>query len=83
MGAKILIVEDEEALCDLLSYNLEKEGFDIAICMDGDDALIMVEEEHPDLVLLDWMLPNVSGIEICRQLRARVVGSGLGAGRLC
>ena len=72
MGAKILIVEDEEALCDLLSYNLEKEGFDIAICMDGDDALIMVEEEHPDLVLLDWMLPNVSGIEICRQLRARV-----------
>ncbi len=72
MGAKVLVVEDEEALSDLLSYNLEKEGFDVAICMDGDDALVMVEEETPDLVLLDWMLPNVSGIEICRQLRARV-----------
>ncbi len=72
MGAKVLIVEDEEALSDLLSYNLEKEGFAVSICMDGDDALIMVEEETPDLVLLDWMLPNVSGIEICRQLRARV-----------
>lgn len=72
MGAKVLVVEDEEALSDLLSYNLEKEGFDVAICMDGDDALVMVEEEAPDLVLLDWMLPNVSGIEICRQLRARV-----------
>lgn len=72
MGAKVLVVEDEEALSDLLSYNLEKEGFDVATCMDGDDALIMVDEEHPDLVLLDWMLPNVSGIEICRQLRARI-----------
>ena len=72
MAAKVLVVEDEEALSDLLSYNLEKEGFEVAICRDGDDALIMVEEGAPDLVLLDWMLPNVSGIEICRQLRARV-----------
>lgn len=72
MGAKVLVVEDEEALSALLSYNLEKEGFEVAICSDGDDALIMVDEETPDLVLLDWMLPNVSGIEICRQLRARV-----------
>ena len=71
MGLKVLVVEDEEALSDLLSYNLEKEGFEVAICADGDDALIMVEEETPDLVLLDWMLPNVSGIEICRQMRAR------------
>ena len=53
MGAKVLIVEDEEALSDLLSYNLEKEGFEINVCMDGDDALIMVEENAPDLVLLD------------------------------
>ncbi len=72
MGAKVLIVEDEEALSDLLSYNLEKEGFEVAVCSDGQDALVMVDEEHPDVVLLDWMLPHVSGIEICRQLRARV-----------
>lgn len=72
MVAKILIVEDEAALSDLLSYNLTKEGYDIAVCVDGEDAVVMVEEETPDLVLLDWMLPNVSGIEICRQLRARV-----------
>ena len=72
MCAKVLIVEDEEAISDLLSYNLEKEGFEVSICADGGDALIMVEEDAPDLVLLDWMLPNVSGIEICRQLRARV-----------
>jgi len=72
MVAKILIVEDEAALSDLLSYNLGKEGYDVAICTDGEDAVVMVEEETPDLVLLDWMLPNVSGIEICRQLRARV-----------
>lgn len=71
MPAKILVVEDEDALSELLSYNLEKEGYVIATCTDGDDALIMVDEEAPDLVLLDWMLPNVSGIEICRQLGAR------------
>lgn len=72
MAAKVLVVEDEIALSDLLSYNLGKEGYDVAVCADGDDAVVMVEEEAPDVVLLDWMLPNVSGIEICRQLRARV-----------
>ena len=72
MCAKILVVEDEEAISDLLSYNLEKEGFEVSICADGGEVLIMVEEGEPDLVLLDWMLPNVSGIELCRQLRARV-----------
>ena len=71
MSAKILVVEDDEALGQLLSYNLTKEGFDIAASTDGEDALIAVEEQSPDLLLLDWMLPNVSGIEICRQLRAR------------
>ncbi len=71
MCAKILVVEDEEALSHLLSYNLGKEGFEVAISGDGDEALIAVDEEKPDLVLLDWMLPNVSGVEICRQLRAR------------
>ncbi|MEM8657769.1 MAG: response regulator, partial [Pseudomonadota bacterium] len=71
MCAKVLVVEDEEALRQLLSYNLGKEGFDVALSGDGDEALIALDEEKPDLVLLDWMLPNVSGVEICRQLRAR------------
>ncbi|MHA3977942.1 phosphate regulon transcriptional regulator PhoB [Halovulum sp. GXIMD14794] len=71
MCAKILVVEDEEALSHLLSYNLGKEGFDIAVCADGEEALIAIDEEKPDLILLDWMLPNVSGVEICRQVRAQ------------
>ncbi len=70
MRARILIVEDEEALCALLEYNIAKEGFEVQIAMDGEEALIKIEEENPDLVLLDWMLPKVSGIEICRQIRA-------------
>ncbi|NNU79749.1 phosphate regulon transcriptional regulator PhoB [Halovulum dunhuangense] len=72
MCAKVLVVEDEDAISHLLSYNLGKEGFDVALAADGDDALIAVDEEKPDLILLDWMLPNVSGVEICRQLRAQV-----------
>ena len=71
MCAKVLVVEDEEALRQLLSYNLSKEGFSVALSADGDEALMALDEEKPDLVLLDWMLPNVSGVEICRQLRAR------------
>ncbi|MEM6465559.1 MAG: phosphate regulon transcriptional regulator PhoB [Pseudomonadota bacterium] len=71
MCAKVLVVEDEESLSHLLSYNLNKEGFDVATTFDGDDALIAVDEEKPDIVLLDWMLPNTSGVEICRQLRAQ------------
>ncbi|MBD3624700.1 MAG: phosphate regulon transcriptional regulator PhoB [Rhodobacteraceae bacterium] len=71
MCAKILVVEDEEALSHLLSYNLGKEGFAVAVCSDGDEALIAVDEEKPDLILLDWMLPNTSGVEICRQVRAQ------------
>ncbi|MGG7565227.1 phosphate regulon transcriptional regulator PhoB [Rhodovulum sp. DZ06] len=71
MSARILVIEDEEALCALLEYNLSKEGYAVSLQSDGDEALISVEEEKPDLILLDWMLPNVSGIEICRQVRAR------------
>jgi two-component system, OmpR family, phosphate regulon response regulator PhoB len=71
MGAKVLVVEDEEAISHLLSYNLEREGFRVAVAPDGDEAMIAVEESRPDLVLLDWMLPNTSGIELCRQLRTR------------
>ncbi|MGB0625406.1 MAG: phosphate regulon transcriptional regulator PhoB [Alphaproteobacteria bacterium] len=69
MQPNVLIVEDEPPLVELLSYNLEKAGFQAQIARDGDEALLAVEERRPDLVLLDWMLPYVSGIEICRRLR--------------
>lgn len=72
MGAKILVVEDEEAISQLVAYNLQKEGFTVATCMDGDEVMVVLDEEKPDLVLLDWMLPNVSGIEICRRMRGRI-----------
>ncbi len=65
----VLIVEDEPALVELLSYNLEKAGFQINVARDGDEALLAVQERKPDIVLLDWMLPYVSGIEICRRIR--------------
>jgi two-component system, OmpR family, phosphate regulon response regulator PhoB len=65
----ILIVEDETALVTLLRYNLEKEGFRIAEARDGEEALLVAREQKPDLVLLDWMLPLLSGIEVCRQMR--------------
>jgi two-component system phosphate regulon response regulator PhoB len=71
MSARVMVIEDEESLCALLDYNLQKEGFSVSISSDGEEALFAVEDEKPDLVLLDWMLPNVSGIEICRQIRAR------------
>jgi two-component system phosphate regulon response regulator PhoB len=69
MSAKVLVIEDEEPISQLLAYNLTKEGFTVATWADGDDALTAVDDEKPDLVLLDWMLPNVSGIEVCRQIR--------------
>ena len=72
MCVKILVVEDEEAISALLAYNLQKEGFTVATSADGDEAMLAVDEVKPDLVLLDWMLPNVSGIELCRQLRSRL-----------
>lgn len=67
----VLLVEDEAALAELLKYNLEKEGYKVTLATDGEDALIAAEESAPDLVLLDWMLPRASGIEVCRRLRAR------------
>lgn len=66
---EILLVEDESALVTLLTYNLEKAGYDVRAAMDGEEALVMIAERLPDLVVLDWMLPKLSGIEICRQLR--------------
>ena len=66
---KVLIVEDEEAIATLLEYNLSKEDCDTRIARDGEDALLKVGEYHPDIVILDWMLPKISGIEVCRRLR--------------
>ena len=65
----VLIVEDESALVTLLRYNLEREGFRVAEARDGEEAMLQIAEQMPDLVLLDWMLPLMSGIEVCRQLR--------------
>jgi two-component system phosphate regulon response regulator PhoB len=67
----ILVVEDEDSLATLLQYNLEKEGYDVARAGDGEEALLQVQERLPDLIVLDWMLPKVSGIEVCRRIRQR------------
>lgn len=67
----VLLVEDESAQREVLSYNLEAEGFRVASAENGEEALLLVDEVSPDLIVLDWMLPNVSGIEVCRRLKAR------------
>ncbi|MDB5412900.1 MAG: phoB [Rubritepida sp.] len=67
----ILVVEDEAALLALLRYNLERQGFNVEEATDGQEALLRIAEAKPDLVLLDWMLPAMSGIEVCRQIRRR------------
>ena len=70
-AAKILIVEDEAPLADLLRYNMESDGFEVAHAKTGEEAEILLAEDQPDLVVLDWMLPAVSGIELCRRIRQR------------
>jgi len=67
----VLVVEDEPAQRELLAYNLEAEGYSVAKAGNGEEALLLVEEAPPDVIVLDWMLPNVSGIEVCRQLKLR------------
>ena len=67
----VLIVEDETAISTLLEYNLQKEGFETALAEDGDLAILMAAERVPDLVLLDWMIPKLSGVEVCRRLRRK------------
>jgi two-component system phosphate regulon response regulator PhoB len=71
MKPSVLVAEDEGALVTLLRYNLEREGYRVLEAMDGEEALLVAAEEKPDLVLLDWMLPQLSGIEVCRRLRSR------------
>ena len=71
MTPHVLVVEDEDSLATLLQYNLQKEGYEVALAGDGEEALLMVDERLPDLVVLDWMLPKVSGSEVCRRLRQR------------
>ncbi|MFN3146732.1 MAG: phosphate regulon transcriptional regulator PhoB [Paracoccaceae bacterium] len=68
---RVLVVEDEAPQREVLSYNLEAEGFEVLKAVTGDDALLLVEEGLPDIIVLDWMLPGVSGIEVCRQLKSR------------
>ena len=68
---RVLVIEDDDALATLVQYNLEKEGYDVAVAGDGEEGLVQIDERLPDLVILDWMLPKVSGIEVCRRLRSR------------
>lgn len=70
MNAKVLVVEDEEPLSLLLQYNLKAEGFEVDVAQDGEEAQLAVDEEAPDLIVLDWMLPGISGLELCRRLRS-------------
>ena len=71
IAPKVMVVEDEEPLCVLLKYNLEAEGYQVEIVTRGDEAEIRLQENVPDLLVLDWMVPAVSGIELCRRLRMR------------
>jgi two-component system, OmpR family, phosphate regulon response regulator PhoB len=66
---KLLLVEDDQALAELLEYRFESEGYEVRVTADGDEALLWAEEEAPDLVILDWMIEGTSGIEVCRRLR--------------
>ncbi len=68
---KVLLVEDEPAQREVLKYNLQSEGFDVVVAADGDEAILLVEEETPDIIVLDWMLPGISGIEICRRIKSK------------
>lgn len=77
MSARILVVEDEEPLSLVLRYNLEAEGFRVSSVQRADDAEVMVAEDPPDLIILDWMLPGMSGIEFCRRLRTGRTSRGI------
>ena len=73
----VLLVEDDPSQQDMLAYNLEADGFAVTRAADGEEAMMLVEETPPDIILLDWMLPHVSGIEVCRRLRTRTQTKGV------
>ena len=74
---RVLVVEDEPAQREVLAYNLEAEGFSVSRAENGEDALMLVDEEMPDIIVLDWMMPNLSGIEVCRRLKIRPETTGI------
>ena len=69
MAARLLIVEDDPALAELLVWHFEAEGYDVTQTADGEESLLLAAEEAPDAIILDWMIENISGIEVCRRLR--------------
>lgn len=71
MDKKILVVDDEKPIADILEFNLRKEGYEVHCAHDGNEAVEMVEELQPDLILLDIMLPNKDGVEVCREVRKK------------
>src|SRR5947209_13207045 len=70
-NAHLLLVEDDRALADLVTFHFERAGYDVTRTGDGEEALILVDEIKPDVILLDWMIEGISGIEVCRRLRRR------------
>lgn len=74
---RVLVVEDEPAQREVLAYNLEAEGFGVSRAENGEEALILVEEDMPDIIVLDWMMPNLSGIEVCRRLKMKAETRGI------
>jgi two-component system phosphate regulon response regulator PhoB len=70
-GKKLLLVEDDKALAELLIWHFEREEYEVHRTGDGEEALMLAEEEHPDLIILDWMIEGISGLEVCRRLRRR------------
>lgn len=74
---QVLLVEDEPAQREVLAYNLQAEGFHVRQARDGEEALLLIAEEAPDLILLDWMMPHVSGLEVCRRLKMRPETRGI------
>ena len=68
---RVLVVEDEPAQREVLAYNLEAEGFAVSRAQNGEEALLLVDEDLPDIIVLDWMMPNLSGIEVCRRLKIK------------
>lgn len=74
---RVLVVEDEPAQREILAYNLEAEGFAVSRAENGEEALLLIEEDAPDIIVLDWMMPNLSGIEICRRIKIKPETRGI------